>query len=256
VDIATGARTLVGDPQIIGSAHATWSPNGEFVAFASPGPNRTIVVRRADGTGEEQVLTPEQGAGSLVLSDWSQDGRYLLYYRSADGTPPHLDIWYIERTEDGDWSEPQPFLEQPGEQTAPTLSPDGRYVAYASDESGRSEIYVRPFPQGAQRWTVSANGGGRPRWSRDGTELFYVEGDTLMAVEVSIDGEFSRGGTTPLFSHPTLTAGPSTVAPVMYNVSEDGQRILLAQPDLGEDEAEPPGITIVENWYQEFRDRQ
>ena len=116
-----------------------------------------------------------------------------------------FDIWYLERKgEGGDW-EPHPYLQTPYAEGLAKLSPDGPFVVYQSNESGRDEIYVRPFPEGGGRTAVSTNGGTQPRWSTDGKEIFYVEGSTLMAVQVSTRPDFSVGSVTRLFEHRALT---------------------------------------------------
>ncbi len=102
-----------------------------------------------------------------------------------------------------------PFLATPLNEDAPNLSPDGRFLAYCSDQSGEDQVYVRPFPSGEGQWLVSTNSGCQPRWSRDGKELFYVEGDTLTAVEVTTSPAFAAVSTTPLFSDPHLSASSS-----------------------------------------------
>ncbi len=133
------------------------------------------------------------------------------------------------------------------------LSSDGRYLAYVSDGSGQNEVYVLPFPdgEGGRRVTVSNNGGGQPRWSEDGKELFYVEGDTLLAVSVTTASNFSLGAVNPVFKHPTLRRAPNPYP--QYDVSADGQRFILA-----EQAGEPPKTTIrvVQNWHEEFRGRE
>ena len=105
---------------------------------------------------------------SESLSDWSRDGKYLLYHTVDPETG--FDLWYLEGNEDGSGWEPHPFLQTPFNEHAAKFSPDGRYVAYVSNESGQNEIYVRPFPEGEGKSTVSSNGGRQPRWSRDGTQ--------------------------------------------------------------------------------------
>ena len=114
-------------------------------------------------------------------------------------------------------------------------------------------VYVRPFPEGGGRVTVSTNGGTRMRWSRDGKELFYVEGETLIAVEVSTEGDFSIGRSTRLFEHPGLRPGIN-YAP--YDVSADGERFILVEPITETGEIPKPTIRIVENWAEEFRERR
>ena len=141
------------------------------------------------------------------------------------------------------------FLQTPFNQYVPRFSPDGRYVAYVSEESGQREVYVQPFPEGGRKVTVSSNGGTRVRWSRDGKELFYVEGETLVAVSVSSGSSFSVGSATRLFEHPGLR-GATSYAP--YDISADGQRFILAER-VG---AGGPSIRVVMNWFEEFRDRE
>ena len=227
-----------------------WSPTGEELAFSSSrGGNADIFLRRADGSGETKALvaTPRNES----VSDWSQDGKYVLY----DLVDPEngRDLWYLERNEDGSGWEPHPFLQTPFREVVPKLSPDGHYVAYVSNESGRDEVYVQPFPEGGRKVTVSSNGGTRARWSRDGKELVYVEGNTLVAVSVSTAPSFSVGSATRLFEHPGLGAG---FAYTPYDVSADGQRFILAEPVEEGAETPEPSIRVVQNWFAEFRGRE
>jgi Tol biopolymer transport system component len=232
-----------------------WSPDGEQVAFSSARAgltNADIFVRRADGSGEQQALVATPGFE--LVSDWSRDGRYLLY-GIANSTFSNFDIWYLERKQDGSGWEPHPFLETPFMEFLPMISPDGRYLAYVSYESGRSEVYVQPFPQGGRKVTVSSNGGDSVRWRRDGKELFYVEEETLVAVAVSTVGDFSAGRTTRLFTHPGSLGRVGHRVP--YDVSPDGRRFLLSEPVADDTaEASEPSIHVVQNWYEEFRDRE
>ena len=244
-DIARGVRTRLSvDPAL--EYRALWSPSGEEVAFGS---RRSGVwagfLRRADGGGEAKAL-PATPLHEWV-SDWSRDGKYMLY--GLVDPENGWDLWYLERKEGGGW-EPHPFLQTPFVERTPKLSPDGRFVAYSSNESGQFEVYVRPFLQGGGRSTVSSDGGQQPRWSDDGNELFYVEGDTLVAVSVTTSPEFSVGPATRLFEHPSLTR---SFYP-QYDVSADGQRFVLAAPV--EAEGAEPSIRVVQNWFEEFRDRQ
>ena len=203
---------------------------------------RSILRRRADGSGEPQVLPAPPGSS---VCDWSRDGKYLFYELPNPDTGQ--DLWYLESSEDGNGWEPRLFLQTAFAEVGAQLSPDGRYVAYVSDESGQPEIYVRPFPKGEGKTTVSTNGGTQPRWSGDGKELFYAEGSTLVAVSVSTAPELSVGSATRLFEQPTLVGGR-----YRYDVSEDGQQFVFAEP-VGE--VKEPSIQVVQNWYEEFRDR-
>ncbi len=180
--------------------------------------------------------------------------KYFLYV--VQGPQTGLDIWYLERKELEDGFDSRPFLQTAFSETNSRLSPDGRFVAYLSDESGRREVYVRPFPEGGGKWQISANGGNFQRWSRDGSELFYVEGQTLMSVAVSTTGGFSAGSAKPLFEHPGLGGGGGGSS--TYDVSADGQRFVVVEDVESEEgeEAKPPAIHVVENWFEEFKDRE
>lgn len=137
----------------------------------------------------------------------------------------------------------------------PVISPDGRYIAYSSDESGRPEVYVRPFPEGEGRWPVSVNGGEAPQWNRSGTELFYAKGDTLMAVSVSTKGEFRPGIPKSLFTVSSVALGMlAGFGNRYYDVSPDGQRFVVVR-DVGE-ATQQTTIAIVQNWYAEIKDRE
>ena len=228
-----------------------WSPSGKEVVFSS---NRAggfdIFSRAADGSSEpvSLVSTPLPEFPSV----WSPDMKYFLYVAGSPETG--TDIWYLERKELGDGFDSRPFLQTAFRETNSRLSPDGRFVAYLSDESGRDEVYVRPFPQGGGKWQVSASGGGFQRWSKDGKELFYVEGETLILVPVSTTEGFSAGSGQPLFHHPGLGGGGSST----YDVSADGQRFVVVEDLESEEgeEAKPPAIHVTENWFEEFKDRE
>ncbi len=148
---------------------------------------------------------------------------------------------------------PQLFLNTPANESAARLSPDGRYVAYSSDESGRSEIYVQPFPDGGRRITISPGGGAGPRWSRDGNELFYVApGGWLVAVEVSTRGEFSIGDSTRLFQRDRVRGVRGGGG---YDVSLDSQSFLMTEPVATDGEAAgstDSSVRVIMNWPAKF----
>ena len=224
-----------------------WSPSGKEIAYRSSRQgNADIYSRPADGTGELELLVggdlPERS------HDWSPDGKYLFY--RVDDPENGWDLWYLKRKEDGSGFDSAPFLQTSFNEGYAKFSPQGRFVAYVSDQSGQYQVYVRPFPEGEGQWQVSAQGGVQPRWSRDGKELFYVEADTLMAVEVSARPSFTSGATTRLFQNPNLRATENR-----YDVSADGQRFVLAET-IESEQARVPSIHVVQNWFAEFRDRQ
>ena len=243
-DLARSIRTrLTFDPDH--DSRPIWSRTGNEIAFASfREGNYDIFVRPADGGGAATALT----AGELWEGpgDWSPDGRLLVY--DTLGHPERgRDILYLRRKDDGQGFDEVPFLQTSFNERNPKLSPDGRFVAYQSDESGRFEVYVRPFPEGDGKWPVSRSGGEDPRWSRDGKELFYVEGDTLVAVAVETAPGFSAGEASRLFSDLSLQQGnyPN------YDVSPDGQRFVTVE-SVGNATA---AIHVVQNWFEEFRGR-
>jgi serine/threonine-protein kinase len=133
---------------------------------------------------------------------------------------------------------------------AAKLSPDGRFLAYVSDESGRREVWVSRFPQGGPKWQVTRNGGTQPRWSRDGKELFYVQRDTLFSVTVSLNPTFSMHGTTRLFYRAGLYWRYSHAT---YDVAMDGKKFVVIEP-VGS--VPPLSIRVVQNWFAEFSGKQ
>lgn len=230
------------------NADAFWAPDNQHVCFVS---NRTGAFRlyeqAADGTGAATpIVSAEDPDAAEFFGSWSADGRYLAFQRTAgiriqsNYGPANGEIWAIERSGDG---KPFPVV-QNGQFVAiqPALSPDARWLAYVSDESGRSEVYVVPFPHGAGKFLISSGGGGWPHWSRDGNELWYRQGDRMMAVEIlAKDGTLTVGKTQPLFE---AEAAPGGLGP-MYDVSADGRKFVIAA--RGKAEAANP-LTLVLNW--------
>ncbi len=243
-DLTRSATTrLTSDP--LTERGAAWSPSGGEIAFARMSPDGFILLRvAADGTGTPVALS----AGEWP--DWSRDGRFLLFNEAQAGaTRRTVDLRYFELQADGRMSEPLKFLDTPQRELAPKLSPDGRFVAYQSDESGRVEVYVRPFPDGTGKWQASVNGGAEPRWRSDGKELYYLTGSTLMSVSVSTGQDLTLGQPQALFESTDLSGLAG------YDVSRDGQRFLTISP-VEDSISAPPKVRIVQNWYEEFRDRE
>ncbi|MGE3472155.1 MAG: TolB family protein [Vicinamibacterales bacterium] len=181
---------------------------------------------------------------SKTTSDWSRDGRYLVFLAQTRTTL--LDVWVLPRAASG--QEPFPFLQSPANEHHARLSPDGRWIAYASDESGRDEVYVRPFPSGDGRWQMSSDGGTEPRWRGDGEELFFMAADRkMMAASVSSD----TTGPTPVFRPGAVTPPFDTQTRLLnlflwtYDVTADGTRFLLAAP-VGASTA-APALNVVMN---------
>jgi serine/threonine protein kinase len=220
-----------------------WSPDGGRIAFAS---NRegtmNIYQRPASGTGKEEELLKSDSAKFPM--DWSADGRFLLYQLTDPKT--QSDLWVLPAFGD---RKPFPFLQSEFNERVGRFSPDGRWIAYCSDESGAWEVYVQSFPVSGGKWQVSTNGGYNPAWRRDGKELFYISADKkMMAVDVKGEGAvFQRGVPKALFNLqiPTLFDIRARFA-----VTADGQKFLISNM-LGENASAP--IAVVLNWTSDLK---
>ena len=223
-------------------SRSIWSPDSREVVFWSNRNGRVdLFVKAIDGSSEAvEVLATPHGA---YPDAWSPDGRHLLSQTLRV-------LHSLERRQDGTWSEPVRYTDGDSPEAASQFSPDGRFVAYWSNESGTDEVYVRPFSRAPGKWLASQDGGTQPRWSRAGTELFYVKKDTLYVVAVSTQPTFTMGAATELFTSPDLEW--PWQSPI-YDVSLDGQRFVTVET-IGE--APPARIRIVHNWYEEFRDQE
>jgi Tol biopolymer transport system component len=215
-----------------------WSPTGQEIAVASERQgNFDVFLQTASGGGEPRpvVVSPFQDFPNA----WSPDGMTLLFVRLDQKTG--WDLWSAKR-KDGMFEPPSVWLQTPFHEIDAVFSPDGRYVAYMSDESGRFEVYIRPAGGSGGRRQVSANGGLFPWWNRDGREIFYQQGESLLAVPVTIAGGAVRlGAAVELFRIRTLTLDIRT-----WNVHPDGKRFLIAETE--EAEEKPPSIHVIENW--------
>jgi eukaryotic-like serine/threonine-protein kinase len=234
-DIARGTRSRV----TIGSGYQrqpSWAPDRDLLAFES---NWDVLVQAADSAGQPQVVAG--GGVSQWSPTWSPDGRTLFFSQSG---PTQNDIMVQAL---GDGSAARAFLATPYNEYDARPSPDGRRVAYVSDESGRNEIYVREFPGGQGTQLVSVRGGIAPRWSAKGDELFFVAGDTLMAVAVKQAPRFSTGLPQPLFT--AAKAGLDGSQGWSYDVAADGRRFVVVRT-LSRPERH---AVVVENWLARVR---
>ena len=233
-DVARPARTrLTFAP---GSDNApTWSPDGRRVAFSSQrSGSGDLYVRAASGTGADELLSSSKVV--KVANSWFPDGRYLVYTAFPDAPGSKADLWLLSVAD----RKASPLVRTEFDEVAGAFSSDGRWLAYASNESGRFEIYVKTFPELGGNWQVSTAGGIEPRWRRDGKELFYLTTDgKVMAVEVHTDAAFEVSTPQALFVTPFKNASGWR-----YDVTPDGQRFLVNRPV---DEESSP-ITLVQNW--------
>ncbi len=221
-----------------------WSPDDRLIAYTSvdrsPG---DIYVARSDHSGEPELLAADPRR--KIVNDWSRDGRYLLFHTFSPGTRADIDAWsFGER-------KIIPILHSPFSEIHPHLSPDGVWMAYVSDESGRNEVYVQKFLVPSAKWQVSSRGGSMPRWSRDGRQIFYYSADgKLMAASVRPGATFSVDAPRILFAVRMRTH--ASVTRNQYDVSPDGRFLINVVPL---DQASPP-ITLVQNWPLLLRDKQ
>jgi serine/threonine-protein kinase len=249
VDLARGLTTrLTFDPGA--DTNPVWTPNGRWLTFRSTrGAAPNIFRRAADGTGEDERLTTSPN--SQIPMAFSPDGSRLVFLEAVPKTG--MDLFVMPSDGKGP---AQPLVQTPFGDTNADLSPDGRWLVYQSNESGRNEVYVRPFPNTGSggRWLVSSNGGTAPAWARTGTEIFYVEpGSSLMAVPVRTDPTFSPGTPTKVVDAGFFVTSPNRT----YDVSRDGRRVLVIKNPQAERTGNltPASMIVVVNWDQELKAR-
>ena len=246
VDIARGIPTrFTFDPAIDTGPH--WSPDGSRVAFTSDRGSADIFdiyQKDSSGSGTEQLLLK----GGTV-DDWSPDGRLLLY--SVADLKAKYDLWTFALSD----RKRTPYLQTPFNERQGQFSPDGRWIAYISDESGQYQVYVQSFPTGAGKFQISTGkGGAQPRWRRDGKEIFYLAPDgRLMAVDVKTAPRFEAGAPKALVD---ARMPPSALGPVWfyYDISPDGRRFLITTAGDGAAQSAPSmPINVVVNWQSDLK---
>lgn len=217
---------------------AIWTPDGKRLTFRRGlESNSNLFWQPADGSGPEERLTTSPF--SQRASSWSPDGKMLVYRERRD-------LWLLDLV-----GEPKqrPFLETPFGEPFGVVSPDGRFLAYISNESGTWEIYVRPFPgPGGGKWKISNEGGIQPVWARSGREIFYRNGDKMMAIATETEPAFRAG--TPVVLFEGKFHRPD-VAFAQYDVAADGKHFVMIQ-DV---ESGPTQIHVVLNWFEELKQR-
>lgn len=229
-----------------------WTPDGEAIAF---GAQRTgsdgydLYHASAHGDGPAQpLLSREHGQ---FPTSWSPDGKTLAFYESHPDTLRDLWVWHV-----GDGTKPEPLLATPFQERAPTFSPDGRWLAYVSDASGRDEVYVLPVERPHTAVTVSTTGGTEPVWSDDGDELFYRNHDEMMAVTVKTTSIFEAGVPRVLFTgdYDVDLSGGGLGGVANFDVTSDGQRFVMVAGSVDTTHDGPVQLVLVHNWFRDLAD--
>lgn len=214
-----------------------WTPDGKRLVFWSTRDGGfNLYWKAADGSGKvEPLLVKEQ---DVLASSWTPDGKTLAFY--CHGLDSLHDIWVFPL--DG---EPSALIHDPFDKRLPKISPDGRWLAYVSNESGRDEIYVQPFPELGKRWLISNAGGNEPVWSKNGQELFYRNGRRMMSVSIQTAPEFQPGTPQVLFEEEYEV---DIYSDQSYDVTPDGQRFVMIQS-----QEQDIQIHVVLNWLEEVK---
>jgi len=229
-----------------------WSPKGDRIVFESSRDTGkfNLFLKAANGGGQDERILPD--LNGRWPTQWSLDGRYIVYNESDPKTK--FDLWVLPLEGAAAERKPILFLRTEFNEKLGQLSPDGQLMAFTSDRSGKNQIYVRPFPKGDSEWTVSVGGGAAARWRGDGKELFYLSEDgKMMAVPVASSSgsrqEFQPGTPVPLFEANTVSP-PSDPVIFEYDVTPDGKRFLVATSSQA-DRAAALALTVVTNWDAE-----
>jgi predicted Ser/Thr protein kinase len=217
-----------------------WTPDGKRIVFK--GAENRLFWQPSDGSGAAEALTSGPLSTNDIPSSWSPDGQALAFVETI-GTQG---VWILPLQD----RKPQLFDRGQTNETTPRFSPDGRWIAYTSGESGRVEIYVRPYPGPGGKYQISTEGGAEPVWNPKGRELFYRSGNKMMAVDVTIQPAFSAGKPSVLFEGAYVRTPRSLPN---YDVSPDGQRFLMLE---GSEQGQAPTqINVVLNWFEELKRR-
>ena len=220
---------------------AIWSPDGSVLAFNSLQRMPGIYGVSTDGTGAPELLLPRGGSEPRLPGAWSPDGRNIVFTQVT--REARRDLWTLPLEPGGS---PSRLLATAADEHSPDFSPDGAWLAYVSDESGRPEVYVQSFPGPGEKRTISTDGGVEPRFSGDGRELFYLEGNRLMVVPVSL-------GRSLRADKPRLLVERSDIAPSRfprYDVAPDGRRFVMVRTTPSPEE--PGALRVVLGWVDEL----
>jgi len=226
------------------ASHPIWSPDGRWLMFQSgpPGGEGGLVRQPFDGSRSQERLT----SLDQFPSSWSPDGQYVVFNQAGEPGGQSIGILPME----GD-PEPQLIVASAALECCSVISPDGKWLAYVSNQSGPFNVYVSPFPEPNVKWLVSKEGGGQPIWSPDGNELFYRSGNRMMVVPIQVrDQALTAGSPRVLFEGSYVShADPPGIQ--YYDISPDGNRFLMMREgDLPTGQSQ---INVVLNWFEELK---
>ena len=229
-------RTSGAEPGMV-----NWTLDGEHIVFGSrrDGQRKAFWVSRDGSSGPEPFQTDD---GQPAVGSLSPDGQFVATFRRDPATG--MDLWVLPFKRE---QAVEPFLRTRFNELGPAFSPDGRWLAYVSDESGQYEVYVRPYPARAGKWQLSSGGGEEPTWSRGGKELFYRNGKKWMAAAVKLEPEFTSATPKLLFEGDYVNVGGRS-----YDVTADGQRFLVLEPAEPEI-ARVTHLNVVLNWEEQLK---
>ena len=214
-----------------------WSPDGKHVAYqSSQAGSYNLYLRASDGSGSEERLTSDQDSSAPKC--FTPDGKQLLFTRVRAGVP---EIWVYPFEKGGDSASARPFLQGPFRHEDAALSPDGRWLAYTSNESGKSEAYVTAFPGPGGKWQISTEGATGVGWSPDGRELFYRKDRKFQRVAVTTSPSFSASRPEPLFEGDYDS----------WDIAPEGKRFLVAKDEAAE--SAPRQLNLVLDWFEDLK---
>jgi serine/threonine-protein kinase len=230
------------------TASPFWSPDGRFILF--PGPTGLLTIR-SDGSGKPASLT--HSTNLQTASSFTPDGRYLTWNETGEG---NYDLWIapVDMGPDGlKAGKPEPLLNTSSDERSAKFSPDGRWFAYTSDESGTYQVYVRAYPDKGGRWQVSAGGGSYPLWSTNGREMFFRADNQIMVMTYEIKGDSFLPGKARLWSQQRLVSA-GAVGLGTYDMSPDGKRAVGLVPQMDTDGLNDQVVFLL-NFFDELRRR-